>query len=64
MDRTIFHVDNSSLESLSASEAVVVFRDLLWAEATSLGIAKNLINIPSAINASDGGVDAHVTTLA
>ena len=31
------------------------FRELLWAEATTLGIEKNLINVPSAITVADGG---------
>jgi hypothetical protein len=39
---TIFTVRNQDLERLSAQEAVDFFRELLWAEATSLGIGKTL----------------------
>ncbi|MBI2854573.1 MAG: hypothetical protein HYX87_06605 [Chloroflexi bacterium] len=57
---TIFTVHNTDLERLSAEQAVDLFRELLWAEATTTGIAKNLINVPSAITVQDGGVDAEV----
>jgi len=55
---TIFTVKNEHLERLSPEQAVNIFRELLWAEATSIGIAKTLINVPSAINVKDGGIDA------
>lgn len=57
---TISTVGNEALERLSPQEAVDFFRELLWAEATSLGIGKNLINVPSAITVADGGIDAEV----
>ncbi len=57
---TIFTVKNKDLESLSPQEAVDFFRELLWAEATILGIGKDLINVPSAITVADGGIDAEV----
>lgn len=57
---TIFTVKNEDLERLNPEEAVDFFRELLWAEASTLGISKNLINVPSAINVADGGVDAEV----
>lgn len=57
---TIFTVKNEDLERLSPQEAVDFFRELLWAEATTLGIGKNLINVPSAITVADGGIDAEV----
>ncbi|MCC6962004.1 MAG: hypothetical protein IT585_01990 [candidate division Zixibacteria bacterium] len=57
---TILTVSNSDLASLSAEQAVDVFRSLLWAEATANGIAASLINVPSAITVADGGVDAEV----
>lgn len=57
---TILTVTNGALERLSPQEAVDFFRELLWAEATSLGIEKNLINVPSAITVADGGIDAEV----
>ncbi len=57
---TIFTVIKRDLDQLSSQEAVEVFRDLLFAEATSLGIGKNLVNVPGAITVADGGVDAEV----
>lgn len=57
---TIFTVTNEDLNRLSPSEAVDCFRELLWAEATALGIQKNLIDVPSAIYVDDGGIDAEV----
>ena len=56
----IFSVSNNDLNRLSPAEAVGCFSELLWAEATALGIGKNLISIPSAINVKDGGIDAEV----
>ncbi|MEP0826734.1 MAG: hypothetical protein HRF40_14760, partial [Nitrososphaera sp.] len=41
-------------------ESVDFFRELLWAEATKWKIPKSKINVPSNINAADGGVDAEV----
>ena len=57
---TIFTVQNEHLESLTSDEAVDLFRELLWAEATATGIGKNLISVPSAITVADGGIDAEV----
>lgn len=57
---TIFTVRNEDLERLNSKEAVDFFRELLWAEATTLGIGKNLINVPSAITVADGGIDAEI----
>nr|QNO52158.1 hypothetical protein MDNCFBIC_00028 [Methanosarcinales archaeon ANME-1 ERB6] len=39
----------------SDMQSVFFFRELLWTEATVLGIGKNLINVPSAITVADGG---------
>lgn len=57
---TIFTVKKEDLARLSPEEAVDFFRELLWAEATALGIGKNLIDVPSAITVADGGIDAEV----
>ena len=57
---TFFSVTNQDLERLSPQTAVDFFRDLLYAEATSLGVGINLINVPSAIFVADGGIDAEV----
>lgn len=60
MPDNIFTVTNRDLASLSADRAVDIFRELLWAEATALGIGKHLITVPTAITVSDGGIDAEV----
>src|SRR4051794_33601657 len=57
---TIFTVNTTDLARLNSEEAVNFFRELLWAEASAVGIAKSLINVPSAITVADGGVDAEV----
>lgn len=57
---TIFTVREEELGRLSPEEAVEFFHDLLLADANTLGIGKNLINVPSAITVADGGIDAEV----
>ena len=57
---TIFTVSNEYLDALTPEEAVDLFRELLWAEATATGIGIDLISVPSAITVADGGVDADV----
>ena len=56
----MFTVTNEELGRLAPNEAVDFFRELLWAEAWTLGVAKTLINVPSAITVADGGIDAEV----
>jgi len=58
--KTIFTVANEDLNRLSPSEAVDCLRELHWAEAADLGIQTSLIDVPSAINVDDGGIDAEV----
>jgi hypothetical protein len=55
---TIFTVKNANLELLTALEAVDFFRELLWAEAVTLGIPKNCINVSSEITTPDGVLDS------
>ena len=57
---TVFDVDVHDLQRLKPEQAVDVLRLLLWAEANAVGIAKNLINVPTSINVADGGIDAEV----
>jgi len=57
---TIFTVKNEDLDRLNPQDAVDFFCELIWAEATALGIGKNLIKVSSAINVKDGGIDAEV----
>jgi hypothetical protein len=60
---TVFDVDFTDLQRLSSDEAVDVLRELIWAEASALGIGKNLINIPTAICVADGGIDGEVSNV-
>ena len=57
---TIFTVRNENLDRLDPTEAVLFFRDLLWAEARRLGIEISKINVSSQVNVPDGDVDATV----
>ncbi len=57
---TFFTVKNEDLRLLTALEAVVFFRELLWAEAMALKIPKSCINVSSEITTPDGGIDAEV----
>lgn len=57
---TIFTIKNESLERLGPQEAVILFRDLLWAEARKIGIPISKIHISSWIDVPDGGIDAVV----
>ena len=52
------------LEALSPEFAVEMFRNLLWAEATAIGILKSLVNVPSATDVKDGGIDAEIKAVA
>lgn len=56
--KTVYSVETEHLARLTSDQAVDFFAELLWAEATAVGISKTLINVPSNINARDGGVDA------
>jgi hypothetical protein len=57
---TIFTVRNEDLARLNPAEAVEFFRELLWAEARSKGIAVSKVHISTSINVPDGGIDALV----
>ena len=57
---TIFDVQGEDLGRLGASAAVDLLRELIWAEAVRIGLAKNFIDVPTAINVSDGGVDGEI----
>ncbi|CAM2005662.1 hypothetical protein [Acanthopleuribacter pedis] len=56
----ILTITNRDLDELSSDQAVDFVRELLWAEASAVGIAKNWINVPSSITVADGGIDAEV----
>ena len=57
---TIFTVTNEGLGRLNPTEAVLFFRELLWAEARRLGPGTCKVNVPSEINTPDGGIDGTV----
>src|SRR3989339_33806 len=58
---TFFQVNiKKDICSLSEDRAVECFRRLLWAEASSRNIGKQLIDVPDCINAGDGGLDAYI----
>ena len=56
----IFTVSNDDLGRLDSTEAVLFFRELLWAEARRIGIEIGKINVSTRVNVPDGGVDASV----
>jgi hypothetical protein len=55
-----FTLSVGSLCNLGADRAVELFRRLLWAEASRVGIGRNLIDAPNCINVGDGGIDAYI----
>jgi hypothetical protein len=55
---TPFTFSVNDLTKLGQDRAVEFFRRLVWAEATRVGIGRNLINVPQCINVGDGGIDA------
>lgn len=57
---TVFTVTANQLSHLGPEAAVNVVRQLLWAEATSIGLPRSQINVPFNINAADGGIDGEV----
>jgi hypothetical protein len=57
---SIFTLKNEDLTRLNPEEAVGFFSQLLWAEAHAVNLPLNLINIPSNVDARDGGLDADV----
>ncbi|RKU23269.1 hypothetical protein C6500_02050 [Candidatus Poribacteria bacterium] len=57
---TISTVKPEYLGWLSPAESTLFVRDLLWAEARRLGPGTCRIDVPSEINATDGGIDAIV----
>lgn len=61
MESSLYSVTNDDLRRLDAGEAVALISELLWAEATRLGIPTSKIHISSNVNASDGGVDAKIS---
>ncbi|MEJ7843166.1 MAG: hypothetical protein WKF95_15485, partial [Rubrobacter sp.] len=57
---TLFTVEPNDLARLDAYAAVVLFRELLWAEARTMGLPSRNVRVSELINVSDGGIDATV----
>ena len=58
---TILTVENEDLMVMDAEDAVIFFRELLWAEAVRVGVPIDKVNVSRWINVPDGGVDASIT---
>jgi hypothetical protein len=58
---TILTVKKKHLSELGPESAVDIFREMVWAEASSSGIPKSSTNIPSDIYDPDGAIDAKIT---
>lgn len=54
-----FSLTPRDLINLGADRAVDFFRRLLWNEATRVGIARHVLDVPGCINEGDGGIDAY-----
>lgn len=55
-----FEVVDADLQALDAEESVLLFRELLWAEAAETGVTQSTAHVPTRINVPDGGLDATV----
>jgi hypothetical protein len=58
VQNSLYGVTNDDLRRLDAKEAVALISELLWAEATRLGIPISKIHISAEVNTPDDGVDA------
>ena len=54
------NITNDDLSKLDQREAVDLVRELVQADADESNIPPNIVSIPSAINAPDGGIDGKV----
>jgi hypothetical protein len=61
---SLLDISDSDLARFSDKEAVVLFRDLIWAECSKLGISPNEVDITDRTTVPDGGIDAEVRTTA
>ncbi|KAL0630350.1 hypothetical protein Q9L58_010803, partial [Maublancomyces gigas] len=58
-----FDVTINDLKQITSDAAVELFRQLLVIEASKTGRPTTSVNVPSAINVADGGIDAEVQSL-
>jgi hypothetical protein len=57
---SILTVTNHDLQKFNPTQAVEIFRDLLWAGARRVGVPLTRVHISSRVNVADGGVDARI----
>jgi hypothetical protein len=55
---SLYGLKPSDLSYMDQFTSVDFFRRLLWAEASRVGIARCLLDVPDCINVGDGGLDA------
>ena len=60
MLQSFFDVTPVELDQLGSEPAVAVLREMLWAEANTLGVPISQVDVPFAVTTSDGGIDAIV----
>jgi len=60
MSKTIFSIDQIALSNLSPTEAIKLFRNLLWCEAWRTGLSPHNVLISLNETVADGGIDAKV----
>jgi hypothetical protein len=61
VENSLFSVTNDDLGRLDAAGAVTLVSELLWAEATRLGISISKVQISANVTVQDDGVDAKVS---
>ena len=60
MDNNILTANDQYLKQLDSKSSVEFFRDLIWAEASRVGIPPSKINISLRVTVPDGGIDATI----
>ena len=58
--RSLLDVSDDQIARMSPEEAVALFQQLLWGDASRMGIGVNSVNISRWIDVPDGGIDASV----
>ena len=57
MLQSFFDVTPVELDQLGSEPAVAVLREMLWAEANTLGVPISQVDVPFAVTTSDGGIE-------
>lgn len=55
-----FEVVDADLRSLGPENAVLFFRELVWAAAADVGVPRSSVHVPTRIHVGDGGLDAKI----